>query len=294
MKYSIGIDIGGTHVRAAIVDELGTIVWQQKEPTILGDKTKLLAQLHALIDRAVCLNHEVIGIGIGISGPVTPNTGYVHALPNIGVEDLDVKEYLSKSFTLPIYVTNDANAAGLAEAVLGAGQGHRIVQYVTLSTGIGGGLIIDGKIWTGTRGFAQEIGNMIIKPGRPSPNRQMNPDSFESWCSGSSLIKIAKEKGFNVNTTKEVFDNPSCISIVEQWLDHLGIALSNLINIIEPDIIVLGGGIMNSSQYFFDQIRPNVIRYVYKQIAKHVLIKQAQLGQNSGLIGAALLSFHRQ
>jgi glucokinase len=294
VKYSLGVDIGGSFVRVAIVDEMGAIHYQQAEPTIKQDKLKLLAQLKAMIQVAIDMPFDIVGIGIGISGPVTPNIGYVHALPNIGVEDLDVRQYLAEFFSVPIYVVNDANAAGLAEALLGAGRGHRVVQYVTLSTGIGGGLIINGKIWTGTHGFAQEIGNMIIKPGRPSPNSQMNPDSFESWCSGASLVKIANEKGISVLTTKDVFDNPICAPIVDEWIDHLGIALSNLYNILEPDVIVLGGGIMKSSARFFNRILPSVTRYVYKQTTKHVLIKQAELGQNSGLIGAALLSFHRQ
>ena len=294
MKKAIGIDIGGTYLRAAIVDEQGKIFWQQTQATIKNDKQALLDQIVTIIKQALPFYSDVCGIGIGISGPVTPNSGYVHVLPNVGVANFDIVEHLSSYCALPVYVVNDANAAGLAEAILGEGKGHRVVQYVTLSTGVGGGLIIDGKIWTGTHGFAQEIGNMIIAPGQDAPNQSLNEGSFESWCSGVGLIKIAHQNGKVVNTTKEVFERPDCAFIIEEWLQHLGIALSNLINIIEPDIIVLGGGIMKSSKYFFDRLTPIVKAHVYRQLAPNIQIKPSKLGQDAGLIGAALLALHKK
>lgn len=289
MKKAIGFDIGGTYLRAAIVDEQGIIFWQQAQETIKNDKQALLDQIVTMIEQALLFDSDVCGIGIGISGPVTPRSGYVHVLPNVGVADFDIAEHLANYYSLPVHVANDANAAGLAEAILGEGKGHRVVQYVTLSTGVGGGLIIDGHIWTGTHGFAQEIGNMMIAPGQSAPNQSLNEGSFESWCSGAGLIKIAHQNGIFVHTTKEVFERPDCALIIEEWLHHLGIALSNLINIIEPDIIVLGGGIMKSSRHFFDRLIPIVKAHVYRQLAPYIQIKSAKLGQDAGLVGAALL-----
>jgi len=294
MKYVVALDIGGTNVRSAIVSETGQILFKDSVRTILHDKEGLINQIQMMIGIAIRQCEKPIsGIGIGIPGPVNPETGYVHDLPNIGVSNIDLRPILEARFGLPVVLINDANAAGYAEAMIGAGKGYKTVQYITLSTGIGGGLVIDGQLITGTRGFAQEIGNMVIDPNRPSPNPSMNQGSFESWCSGKSLVLMAKERGVECNIAGEVFINDKLTGLFDEWLRHLGMALGNIINLYEPDIIVLGGGIMKSSQYFMDKLEECVSPFIYKALRNLIPIAKAINDQDAGLIGAGLYCLYR-
>ncbi len=294
MKYAIGLDIGATHLRGAIVSESADIVCSSSVPTIRGNLPALLDQVFAMVTDLLSKGHPIEGIGVGIPGPVKPWTGFVYVLQNIGGTDFDMKTPLEERFHLPVYVDNDANVAAFGEAMVGAGQGYHAVQYITLSTGIGGGLVIDGKIYTGQHGFAQEIGNMIIDSGQPRPNPSMNEGSFESWCSGTSLVRMARAAGHQVKDAGDVFNDHECAPIVEVWLNHLGMAIGNLINTIEPDIIILGGGLMKSSASFFHRILPEVLKYTLSVFHKYLLIKPALLGQDSGLIGAGFIVFSKQ
>lgn len=292
MKKAIGIDIGATLVRIAFVDEAGHLDGLVCEKTIRNDVAIFLLQIEHLIDNMLAINKEVIGIGIGIPGPVAPHSGYIATLPNIGIGDFDILDYLKHKFDLPITIINDANAAAFGEAHLGAGKGYRIVQYVTLSTGIGGGLIFDGKIYAGINGYAQEVGNTIIDRGQPKPNKTFNRGAFESWCSGSSLMRMAREKGFDPQDAGDVFKEPRCSDIIKTWIDHLAIALGNIVNMYEPQVIILGGGVMKSSDLFFDELKGRVKQYIYPGARKFLLIKKAMLDQYSGLIGAGLLPYY--
>ncbi len=290
MKYAIGIDIGATNTRIAIVDDQGTVVWKKTVPTVKNDLNGLVTQNSNLINEALEIDKEIIEIGIGIPGPVTPKIGFVHVLPNIGMGNFDIAKILHRRFNLPITVMNDANAAAYGEAICGAGKGYRVVQYITLSTGIGGGLVIGGKVYTGKHGFAQEIGNMIIDPSIDKPNTSMNKGSFESWCSGSSLVRMAKNKGFAPKHAGDVFANPACEDIINEWVNHMGMAISNMITLYEPDVFVIGGGLIKSSHYFFDKIIEATKPYTHDGIKPHIIIKMASLGQDSGVIGAGIMA----
>ncbi len=292
MKFVIGIDIGASNIRIGIVDEIATIRFQRQIPTIRDDFDGFMTQVEQLIDIALQQDYDIIGIGIGIPGPVKPQTGYIHVLPNIGIGDFDIKTILETRYPLPVYVTNDANAAAYGEALLGEGKDERVVQYITLSTGIGGGLIIDKKIYTGTHGFAQEIGNMIIDPSAPQPNKSMNKGSFESWCSGKSLVAMAQNIGLYPKHAGEVFTNPDCQTIIIDWITHLSMALANMITLYEPNVFILGGGVMRSSDYFYDRILPEVKKYTFPGIHDQLKIAKAHFGQDSGIIGASMLAFY--
>jgi glucokinase len=294
MRYTIGIDIGATQLRGAIVSKDAEIVFSTSVKTIRGNLQALLDQVIELITILLDKKYPIEGIGIGIPGPVKPGTGFVYLLQNIGGANFDIKSPLEEKFHLPVYVNNDANLAAYGEAMVGAGRGYRVVQYITLSTGIGGGLVIDGKIYTGQHGFAQEIGNMIIDRGQPRPNPTMNEGSFESWCSGSSLVRMATAADHQLKDAGDVFKSPEYASIITVWLDHLGMAIANLVNLYEPDIIILGGGLMKSAPLFFERILPEVLKYTFAGIHNNLLIKPASLGQFSGLVGAGVFAFNKQ
>jgi len=293
MRKALALDIGGTNTRVAIVDEEGNVSSRLSIPTKRNDKQGLINDILSLIDDTINQHgQEISGIGIGISGPVNPVTGHIYDLPNVGISDLDIKFIIENRYGLPTSIINDANAAGYAEAMIGAGKGYRVVQYVTLSTGIGGGLVYERKLVIGTHGFAQEIGNMVIDPRRKSPNQSMNAGSLEAWCSGRSVVEMANELGFTVTQASDIFTDQRFALLVRDWLRHLGMALGNIVNLYEPDIIVLGGGLMKSAYRYMDQILEHTKPYVYKALRKMVLIVRAKFDQDSGLIGSGLYCLH--
>jgi predicted NBD/HSP70 family sugar kinase len=293
-KLTIGVDVGATNIRCGVVTEYGKIIETLTDQTSsISDGSGLLNQTTTMIVRLIKKYPEIHSIGIAMPGPVNPKTKIVYVLPNLLIGTIDIVSHIKKTIDLPVYITNDANAAALSEALIGAGKGYRVVQYITLSTGIGGGLIINNEIYTGTHGFAQEIGNMIIGPKNQRPNPTMNPGSFEYYCSGTSLIMQAKESGVNVTHAGEVFKHPNCQAIVNRWLNYLAIAIGNIITLYEPDIFVLGGGIMKSHQYFLHRLQNIINEHIFNDLKNKIIIVKAHNDQTAGIIGAGLLPYHQ-
>ena len=295
MRYSIGVDIGGTNIRLAIVNENGEIIRVNKQRTKkMNDPSDLVCQIVELYDSVNASEFDVVGIGVGVPGPVKQVTGYVHVLSNIGLSDFNLKEMLEERLNIKVVVGNDAKVAALAEARLGAGKGAHVMQYITISTGVGGGLTIDGNLYYSTNGFSQEIGNMnLIRNGR-QPNPSMNPGCLEGHCSGTALVSIAKERGLDVIHAGEFFEevnkgNKVAIELKEEWIDNLAFSMGSLVNILEPDVFVLGGGVMQSSEYFLDDLKKAIDNYVFPQMEGKVRIEKAYFDQDAGIIGASLL-----
>lgn len=297
MKYSIGVDIGGTNIRLAVVDENGEIVAVNKQ------RTKKMSEAKDLVDQIIELynlvegdKYDVLGMGVGVPGPVKQNTGYVHVLSNIGLSDFNLREMLEERLNIKVVVGNDAKVAALAEARLGAGRDKHVVQYITISTGVGGGLVIDGKLFYSSNGFSQEIGNMnLIRNGR-QPNPSMNPGCLEGHCSGTALVSIAKERGLDVVHAGEFFyeaskGNPIALELKNEWIENLAISMGSLANILEPDVFVLGGGVMQSSEYFLDELKEKFNKYLFPQMRGKIMVEKAHFDQDAGIIGASLLVF---
>ena len=295
MRYSIGVDIGGTNIRLAVVDEDGNIVAVNKQRTKKMSKpSDLVDQIEELYESVDASSYNVLGMGVGVPGPVKQSTGHVHVLSNIGLSDFNLKEMLEERLNIKVVVGNDAKVAALAEARLGAGKGEHVVQYVTISTGIGGGLVIDGNLYYSSNGFSQEIGNMnLIKNGR-QPNPSMNPGCLEGQCSGTALVSIAKERGLDVIHAGEFFEevakgNEVAIKLKEEWIENLAFSFGSLANILEPDVFVLGGGVMQSSEYFLDDLIKELNNQVFPQMRGKIRVEKAHFDQDAGIIGASLL-----
>lgn len=295
MRYSIGVDIGGTNIRLAVVDEEGNIVAVNKQRTKKMSKpSDLVDQIEELYESVDASSYNVVGMGVGVPGPVKQSTGHVHVLSNIGLSDFNLKEMLEERLNIKVVVGNDAKVAALAEARLGAGKGEHVVQYVTISTGIGGGLVIDGNLYYSSNGFSQEIGNMnLIKNGR-QPNPSMNPGCLEGQCSGTALVSIAKERGLDVIHAGEFFEevakgNEVATKLKEEWIENLAFSLGSLANILEPDVFVLGGGVMQSSEYFLDDLIKELNNQVFPQMRGKIRVEKAHFDQDAGIIGASLL-----
>lgn len=298
MKYALGIDVGGTNIRIAVVDENGNIYDVIKESTNANDVESLVNRILSLIKRIDYQKYNVIGIGIGIPGPVKKD-GTVIYIPNLHIsEPFNLKKLLEEKISLPIYVANDANVAGLAEAILGNGKGYNVVQYITISTGIGGGLIINKQIVTGSNGLAQEIGSMVIKQGGFAPSIYKPKGCIEGECSGTMLTKKANKMNLKCANAGDVFKlaengNANALKIKQEFIDDMAAFIGSIVAYMEPDIFVIGGGIMKSKQYFFKEMVQKVNDYVHEYLKDKVLIVGAKYDQDCGIIGAAMQCFNK-
>ncbi len=303
---AIGIDIGGTQLRAAIVDEGGTIIERDRRPTPADDPASLVTVLEELIRRMRARAGVVLPVGIGIAGLVT-SEGTVRYGPNIGVRDLALGSILGSVLDGHVVVANDASVAALGEQRAGAGQDRRDLALITLGTGIGGGLVIDGRLVTGSTGFAGELGHVIVDDGgRPCPCG--NRGCIEAYASGSALGALARDRlvdpsvasrlrdldqvsGSQVTTAAEAGDRVA-IEVLEEAGHWLGVALASLVNVLDPQIILLGGGAAQAAAPWL--LEPARVSMVERIVGAHWRdapeVALAVLGDDAGVVGAAFLA----
>ena len=296
MNYAIGIDVGGTNIRIAIVDENGNLYDVIKESTIAHDIESLKNQIVSLINRVDYKKYNILGIGIGVPGPVKPD-GTVIYIPNLNIStSFNLKEMIENETNIKTFVGNDANVAGLAEAYVGNGKGYDVVQYITMSTGIGGGLVINKKMITGKNGLAQEIGSMIVKNGGRAPSIFKAKGCIEGEASGTMLTLKANEVGLNCANAGDVFvlaknGNETAIKLKEEFISNIAAFIGSIVAYMEPDVFVLGGGIMKSKDYFLEELIKKVDDYVYESLKGNIKIVCAKYDQDCGIIGAAMQCF---
>jgi glucokinase len=292
MNTWIGVDLGGTHMRAAIVDDEGQILSMVKKDTQAGQG--VLSVLCRMADAIRLLPgwEDAKGVGLGIPGGVSKDGEMAVLTSNlVGFDGYPVRSYLSSLIGKHVAMENDGNAACLAEALYGTGQGMDTVVYITLSTGIGGGICINGKLLRGAHGCAGEFGCISCDPKR-NQNGDLPPGAIESEASGTSLVRKA-ESSMHVSFSHagELFDSaasqsPAAVTLIRQAIQDLAVMLSNIACILDPDVIVLGGGLMKSADSFL----PELIS-CYKDFAQPVFrdipVLRGCLAE-PGLIGAAM------
>ena len=290
-KRYIGIDLGGTNVRAALVDSEGKILADIMRPS------KADEGIEAVVDNLIAMVKELdyksaLGVGIGVPGPVDTYNGVVTLSTNIpGLAGYPVIKQMREALNLPVYMDNDANVAGLAEAVLGAGKGLPIVYYITHSTGIGGALIIDGKTVAGRLGYAGEIGNIVIDRNRKKYNA-LNVGAAENEASGTAIARIGKEV-LGTETTKQVFDlakdgDKKAQEVIDRMAYDFAQMMASVALVVDPHIFVIGGGVMqNSGDMYLDKVKKYYKSLVHEQM-RDVEITPAILTE-PGVIGAAML-----
>lgn len=295
MNYYVGIDLGGTNVRVAKVDEEGKIVQDVIAPSrgkegpeaIEENILELLSQFDL---------GDVKSIGLAIPGPVDGEKNVITLATNIpGCEGYPFAENMEKATGIPVYLDNDANAAGLSEALLGSGKGYNVVYYLTHSTGIGGALIIDGKVISGHRGYAGEVANVIVDPdAKQYPvYRQLNRGAVEAVASGTALGLIGRELiGEKADSARKVFilaseGDETAMAIVDRMAKNLATCMSAIAAICAPDCFVIGGGCTHSSVLYFDKLK-NYYRSMVHEGMQDVPILKASL-EEPGMIGAAML-----
>lgn len=300
MKYYIGVDLGGTNVRSLLVDEHGESYSEvrgsterEKGPDYVVDK--IIKQIEAL-DTSVCGGLKgVEGIGIGVPGPVDTVYGVMIMASNLpGFENYPICSKLKQKFGLPVFLDNDANVAGLAEAILGAGKDYDTNYFITCSTGIGGAFVVDKKLVSGGRGHAGEIGNMIIFPGGYKQGA-LNPGAAEGEISGTALTRKGQEaKGVDVvKHAGDVFKLASegdkeCLEIRNQFVDGFSTLLANIAHTVDPHCFVLGGGVFKSKDYFWDELAEAFNSKIHVGMRHHIPLLFKEI-DDCGAIGAAML-----
>lgn len=292
MKYIVGIDIGGTNIRAALLDEERNILDKIK---IKNEVSKGPEYNLDKIINYINTNWKskgIKGIGVGSPGPLDIKTGTILKAPNlIGWDNFNVKKYIENKTESKIRVNNDANVAGLAEAMIGCAKGTESVFYITVSTGVGGALIINNKIVNGANSFAGEICNLIINEDKHSHSGLVQ-GGLEGQCSGPNIARKASEVlGRNIETP-EVFElyknNKEEIKVlVDELCENLSKGISNIISIVDPEVIVLGGSVILYNQALIEVIIEKVKEKVINK--DKVDIRVAEIGDDAGLKGAGFL-----
>lgn len=301
MNYAIGVDIGGTKVAVAAVDEQGTIVCQSVIPTNLQIPPEAMIveiqqEISRIIEKSGVLMDQLAGIGIGAPGPLDSRNGLISCPPNLRTwVNIPIRELIGRPFPVPVLLENDANAAALAEKWIGAATENENFIYITVSTGIGAGIIAEGQLLKGMMGNAGDIGHTVIDPSYGECTCGQS-GCLESIASGTAIAKRASEILGKKVTAKEVFHlykegNPPIIDYMEEVFKVLGVASVNMINTFDPEKLVIGGGVSEFGEPMFDSIRQYVRRYALNPTGRKTEIVAAKLGQHAGVIGAAALCF---
>ena len=311
--FYIGIDVGGMSVKTGLVDEAGNILFKHSCPTGVergyGAVIRDIAQLG--LDAVTKSGHsmdEIKAIGIGIPGIMDQRTGIIPFCTNLAWHDVPILEAMKQYTDLPVYVDNDATVAGLAESVKGVSAGTKNSVFVTLGTGVGGGIIINGKPFSGAHGVASEIGHMVTVAGG-LPCTCGKRGCWERYASATALIRAGRvlcaenpkcalmkavEGDIRTITAKDVFDlamegDEDCTHIFENYVYHLVVGLTNLINVYDPEVIVLGGGVSHSGAFLLNAVRALLPKYVFFKSMPYARVELAQLTNDAGIIGAAML-----
>jgi glucokinase len=311
-NFVVGVDIGGTKVAAGLVDSLGQIRAQTRTPMNAHDAALGLAAVSAairdLLSQAAA-PQEISAIGICAPGPLNPITGVVINPPNLPAwHNFPLAGELRRIYSAPVKIDNDANAAALAEAKWGAGRGYRNIFYATIGTGIGAGIIFDGKIYHGRTGSAAEGGHIGIDPNGPlCPCGKRG--CIEVLAAGPAIAKRARKKladhpksllldmaaGDPQKVTSEMVGkasaagDPIAKSVLAETLDLLAYWLSNVVDLLEPDVIIIGGGVSSMLAPFLDQIRDRWVGACLNPYPQQIPLLLAHYKEDAGIAGAAAL-----
>ena len=317
-NYMVGVDLGGTKIAVAVVDRKCKIIKRVTVPTPArkGPTAVIKTMVEAIknvIEEAGVGRRKIVGIGIGSPGPLNPSTGVVRSAPNLyGWKNVPLKAAIEKELGIATFVENDCNAAALGEKLFGAGKGVNDFIYITVGTGIGGGLIINGELYHGESGAAGEVGHVVIDVNGPRCNCG-NYGCLEAMASGPAIARMATEaikKGRKTLiseavggdlkriTAEVVIDAASkgdelALEILDKAGTYLGIGMAGMINVINPEMVILGGGVMKAGDLLLKPIKRTVKKYAFPAHVEAVEIVPAALGDDAGVIGAAAVVLDR-
>lgn len=308
-KYVIGVDLGGTKISTAISTIEGNILANVVLPTKAEEgEVAVLGRIIQSIDEVIVGSStsidEVEAIGIGSPGPLDAKKGIIITTPNLPFKDYNLVQPLKEKYNISVYLDNDANAAAIGEYMFGAGKGKESIIYFTVSTGVGGGAVLDGKVYRGHTSNALEIGHTTVDPNGPRCNCG-NLGCLEAMSSGTAIAKKGKEavstnvetslKKYDTVTSYEVFKEAEAgdevaKDIIDNALTYLGIGVANAIATFDPEMIIIGGGVSKAGDIVFDTVKKVVNKRCFKSMAESCEIVPAGLGSDAGVVGAVALA----
>ena len=309
MRYGFGVDLGGTTVKIAYFDEQGTMIAKWEIPTVTAGGGKqilpdIAASIRQYIEQKTVDPATIIGVGIGVPGPVS-SKGVVNKCINLGWGVFNIAEDLSNLVGFPVKAGNDANVAALGEFWKGGGQGCDNMVFVTLGTGVGGGIVVEGRLLHGAHGSGAEIGHLVLNRDEAIPCNCGKRGCVEQYCSATGIVRLAKEAMEGVSelsrlhranplTCKDIFDagkagDALALQVLNQYYAYLGEFLANICCVVDPDAVVLGGGVSKAGQMLLDGTRPYFDKYVF-HAASGARFALASLGNDAGAYGAFKLA----
>ena len=309
-RMLIGVDLGGTNLRTALLSQDGAIMEKNKESSRASDGhervvQRLIENIKRQRDIGVSQGHAVMAVGVGAPGVIDIERGIVVKSPNFpDWNNLPLKAELEKALGLTVFIENDANAAALGEQWRGAGKGIGSMIMLTLGTGVGGGIVLDGNIWHGADGMAGEIGHMTILPeGRMCGCG--NAGCLEMYASARGVTQnyceaLAEQERpvSDFITSQQVYQaaregNEAAARAMRDTGRYLGIGIASLINIFNPEMVVLGGGVKDAWDLFIDSTRAEVMKRAFDIPARRARIVPSELGDDAGMVGAAAVALQR-
>jgi len=311
----IGIDLGGTKISTALVDHSGEIITHDyRETQAAGGYQAIIARMldaaRGVMTQAKVAPAQVAAVGIGAPGPLEIETGLTLSPPNLpGWNRTPLKQLIADGLGIPAFLEKDANAAALGEFHFGAGRGTKHMIYVTVSTGIGSGLILDGRLYYGANSMAGEIGHTTIAPNGPLCACG-NRGCLEAMASGTAIANRARERvargvptliadligddleRITAELVAEAADqgDTNAQEILAEAMNYLGIGVANLVNLFNPQLVVIGGGLTNTGEALFEPVRRAIDRCAFPKPAQTVRVVQAELGEHVGVLGAAAVA----
>lgn len=309
MKYGFGIDLGGTTVKIAYFEETGKMLDKWEIPTVTENGgTRILPDIAQSIRRYLDAHNipdtAILGLGIGVPGPVNAK-GVVNKCVNLGWGVFNISETLQSLTGFPVKAGNDANVAALGEFWKGGGQGCDNMVFVTLGTGVGGGIVVEGNLLHGAHGSGAEIGHLVLNRDETVPCNCGKYGCVEQYCSATGIVRMAKRRlessdapstlrSLENLTCKDVFDagkagDPAALAVLDQFYDYMGEFLGNVCSTVNPEVVVIGGGVSKAGDMLISGIAPYFHKYVF-HAASGARFTLASLGNDAGAYGAFKLA----
>lgn len=306
MTTIVAVDIGGTHMRAASYSQDDITPIKHKRIRTLASEPGGFERLTGVIEDVWPQGEAVSAIGIGSPGPLDPHTGYLLAPPNNPQwHNFPLAPKISEHFGVKSFLDNDANLAGLAEYRFGAGKGHHHVLYVTVSTGIGSGVIIDDRLLQGYHGLAAEMGHIIVDPNGPPCSCGFN-GHLEAYSSGPAIVKyvfgeleagrkssMKRDMDLSAREIAEAAHQGDMLAIqaYQRAGEYLGIGVASMLHMFDPSVVIFGGGVSQVGKLLFDSFDSSLKKHVFHpRYLDGLVIAKAQLGDDAGLLGARALA----
>ena len=292
----IGVDVGGTKVLAAVVSRDGSLGSRLERPTDVSSEHALLAMLDGVVEELRAGDPEVAAIGFGLPSRIDQRRGRAVASVNVPLSDVDFRDRMRERHTLPVGIDNDANAAAIAEWRAGAARGARHVVMLTLGTGVGGGLILDGAPYRGATGSGAELGHIVLELDGP-PCRCGGRGHLESFATGVAADRVARERIGPESNAHDLVrrgraGEPAAVEALAGIGRYVGAAIASFVNALEPELIVIGGGFGEAAgELLLGSAREVLTQDGLSPGRENVRIVGAQLGTDAGVIGAGMLAF---